>query len=136
MGTKNTSRRKLADISTDAKGKETTDSKLHRRAQDIVIAAITRGMVADGIVDPTGMDAHELRKKCAELFLENQDGQLWTIIDHTQTLTRHARRFQERNTFEISILLYATACEHWINEVIAALCRRQYLNQRRISTNH
>jgi len=102
-------------------------------ARRVVLEALVRGMVAEGVFDPTGLNEEEVRRKvprlCLKLLRKSASPIVWTTTDRTPTLTKEARRFQNQGLHEIAILLYATACEHWLNDVISALCKRRNLNR-------
>jgi hypothetical protein len=90
-----------------------------------VLDGLAWDMIAAGIVDPKGQDFEKLRIKCGKYVLEHPDLLKGALVDHTFTLTREARRFAGRDMPELSILLHATACEHWINDVVSVFCRRK-----------
>jgi len=54
------------------KPKESEDFKLAKAT----LAAFVKGMVADGRVDPTGLNAQELREKCARILRKNPPSKL------------------------------------------------------------
>src|SRR6266851_9265381 len=93
-------------------------------AQRAAVRAVVVGMVADGDFDPTGLSPEEVESKCLELFAKSQPSRVLSCVDHSHDLAQHARRFHDQGYFEIAVLLYATACEHWVNDVVSKLCRR------------
>jgi len=117
-------------------------SKLRTRSGDaqairVLQEAILRGMVAEGIFDPTGLSDEEARTKLRKqlrgqyqgLLRRNEAPIVLITTDRTPELTKEARRCENHDLHEIAILLYATACEHWLNHVISALCKRRSLNR-------
>src|SRR5260370_1391895 len=62
-----------------------------------------------------------------ELFAKSQPSRGLSCVDHSHDLAQHARRFHDQGYFEIAVLLYATACEHWVNDVVSKLFRRDNL---------
>ena len=99
----------------------------------IIGDSLLRGMIAEGVFDPRGLSQKEiqiqLRKECLRRLKGNEESIVWSTTDRTSTLTREARRFQSQGFYEIAVLLYATASEHWLNDVVSALCKRSRLGR-------
>lgn len=99
----------------------------------IIGDSLLRGMIAEGVFGPRGLSQKEiqiqLRKECLRRLKSNEESIVWSTMDRTSTLTREARRFQSQGFYEIAVLLYATASEHWLNVVVSALCKRSRLGR-------
>jgi|HubBroStandDraft_4_1064222.scaffolds.fasta_scaffold20645_3 hypothetical protein len=128
-------------MKTEGKDKSDRDEGKARsedaQARRIAQEAVVRGMVAEGLFDPTGLNEEEartklrkqLRRQYQQLLRKNDAPIVLITTDRTPTLTKEARRCEDQDLHEIAILLYATACEHWLNDVISALCKRRNLNR-------
>ncbi len=77
------------------------------------IDAAARSYIAAGLIEPS-LPLEQRRRRAAEL-LAVKDVQF--VIDHTGDILRQAQAFRNQNK-ELSILLYATACEHKVNAFI------------------
>lgn len=101
------------------------------------LQALFRTGLRTGDINPSGKSDEDLERELVEYTYRHLDelrdhGDIHWAIDHTETLLASARRNRRRGDHHLSILLYATWSEHWVNGVISSAGRRKGLGDESI----
>ena len=86
-----------------------------------LIQSLSAQLVADGLVDPTGLSQREYRiAALTELKRLNDKGVEFNfIIDHKDSVLQQARVFAQDSTPDFALVFYAMWFEHWLNGMYA-----------------
>ncbi|WP_433015117.1 hypothetical protein [Kribbella sp. CA-294648] len=84
--------------------------------------SITDGLVREGVIDPAGKTREELREEFRAWF--DTDGEeyirdLHVAIDYQASIHAEARRYLDRGAVQLSVVMYATYFEHWLNGLLS-----------------
>src|SRR5215208_2261376 len=108
------------------------DKELERLGITLV-RNMAEDLVRYGVVDQKGKSDEELHQEVLEYIgkIAKKKGNVvftWSI-DHTPTLLKEARKFSRAAKHELSCLFYATWFEHWLNDLINTVGKRQKLTE-------
>lgn len=62
-------------------------------------------------------------------YLASSKCDIGVIIDYRIHILREARRYAQKKDYEFAILFYGTYFEHWLNDLIEYICRKQKLDR-------
>lgn len=133
MGKDLSSRQRGDEATADSRPLSTKDKKIIEAGKRIAVSALIRGMVASGEVNVTGLSPKEVTRECLKAFLASlasQPVEFDYSIDHTRSLVSDARRFHRGKKHQMALMLYAVACEHWLNEIISVYFRRKGISEK------
>ncbi|MDN3937093.1 hypothetical protein QWJ39_12325 [Arthrobacter sp. YD4] len=84
-----------------------------------LIKSLAAQMIADGVIDPTGMSAKEFRAAfVAEArAIVAEDGGFSVILDHQDSVLEQAQAFEASGKADFAITFYATWIEHRLNDM-------------------
>jgi len=86
-------------------------------AQDLM-GTLIKGMIAKGELDLTGLTNREATVKGIEaVYQHNKESPIFDNVTfiHAQSLVTKANKLYLEKEYDLSILTYATWCEHWNN---------------------
>lgn len=104
-----------------------SESKALDDMENSIMTMFINNAIRDGIIITEGLTEEEVRTAAREYlkeFLET-DIEIVMTIDHKDTLLKEARNYASKNKEELSIVMYATWWEHWINGLIEIKTREK-----------
>ena len=102
------------------------DTKKGKYFTNKIAVALAHSAIQAGEIDPEGKTDQQLRDEVMS-FLRTvvySKKEIRMIADLRSTLLREARRYQASNSEQLSVIMYATWFEHWINNVVSTMAKR------------
>ncbi|MCG3865997.1 MULTISPECIES: hypothetical protein [unclassified Photobacterium] len=100
--------------------------------ENSIVTMFINSAIREGIIITEGLTEEEVRtaaRKYLEECLET-DFEIVMTIYHKDTLLNEARNYASKNNEELSIVMYATWWEHWINGLIEIKTREKNLTKK------
>lgn len=92
-----------------------------------MIRALASQMVADGIIDPTGMSQDDFRGAFMSEVKAIQVADapdFGFILDHQDSVLGQARAYGKSEDVDFAMMFYATWNEHWLNQMLVWKAKR------------
>ncbi|MEW9872569.1 hypothetical protein [Arthrobacter sp. HS15c] len=85
--------------------------------KDAVIHSLSAQLVADGLIDPSGLSKYEYKAAALAALrrLKSEGAEFYLIVDHKDSVLEQAKEFAEAGKADFAIMFYAMWIEHWLN---------------------
>ncbi|MBA6379297.1 MULTISPECIES: hypothetical protein [unclassified Colwellia] len=106
--------------------------KVEEKLGRVLINSIAREGIAEGLLDLDGLGANDAKRKALDYardYVNNDGGITHSVLEHKDTLLEEARGYFKAERIELSIVLYGTWWEHWLNGIVKQRVTKQGLNE-------
>lgn len=102
------------------------------KAATNIVEAVLEGAIAHGLVNTTGKSEAQLQQEFIDIFSsDHHESHFLFAIDHTPTLRKLGRKFQNSGQVGLAAMFYATWVEHVLNDLITiSVSRRGWSDER------
>jgi hypothetical protein len=111
--------------------KENLDlDKFKKEIADQLLPFIVNDLYKNGEINENELDDKKtVYEKTLKHFVNNNDFEIETLIDHRNSILKTAKEYEKSN-FDLSNTLYATFIEHTLNYIIQSACHNSEIDRK------